>query len=96
MVAVVIVASVVAVASLPAGAAAVLLNSPYFLPNDTHYSPWAYPLKYLQVNPGTHNYVWTMVRCIKGSIIRRVAEDRAVTNLQDALTTVKNVLESRH
>lgn len=33
---------------------------------------------------------------IKGSIIRRVAIDRSVTNLQDSLMTVKNALESQH
>lgn len=32
----------------------------------------------------------------KGSIIRRVAVDRSVTNLQDSLATVKNALESQH
>lgn len=33
---------------------------------------------------------------IKGSIIRKVAVDRSVTNLQDSLTTVKNALENQH
>jgi hypothetical protein len=31
----------------------------------------------------------------KGSIVRRVAVGRSVSNLQDALTTIKNTLESK-
>ena len=83
IVAAVIVASVIPGTCLPACAAVVPFDSPDFLPNDTHCSPWVYPLKYLHVKPGAYNYVWTMY-CVNVSYYAYIDPNGGIVSRLDS------------